>query len=84
MKLFLQPRLNAADSSHVRMLIKGYANNQCGETPTDLRMGVPAPVINVVGLRATFIEMQRKAAITATYMSGRDARKLEYWLKMQP
>jgi hypothetical protein len=32
------------------MLVKGYIKKLCGETPTGLRMGVPAPVTNFVGL----------------------------------
>jgi hypothetical protein len=49
------------------MLIKGYNNQVCGGTPTDLRMGVPAPMISFVGMTVTLIETQLKAAINAPY-----------------
>jgi branched-subunit amino acid ABC-type transport system permease component len=49
----------------------------CGETPTDLRMGIPAPTTNFVGLTVTLIETQRKVAINSRYQFGRDARELE-------
>jgi ADP-ribose pyrophosphatase YjhB (NUDIX family) len=41
--LLLWPRFTHGDSGFVRMLIKRYIYLLCGETPTDLRMGVPAP-----------------------------------------
>jgi hypothetical protein len=64
------------------MLIKyWYINMMYGETPIYLRMGVLAPVTNFAGLSATLNETQRKAAINATFKSG---RKLEDWLEMQP
>jgi hypothetical protein len=59
------------------MLIKGHINNMCGETPTDLRMGIPAPTTNFDGLTVTLIETQRKAANNSRYQSRRDARELE-------
>jgi hypothetical protein len=46
MPLVILTRFTAADSGHVWMLIKGYVNHLCGETLTDLRMGVPAHVTN--------------------------------------
>jgi hypothetical protein len=49
------------------MLMRGYINQLCGETPTDLRMGVPAPTTNFVGLTVTLTETQRKVAINAPY-----------------
>jgi hypothetical protein len=49
------------------MIIKGYINWLCGETPTDLRMGVPVPTTNFDGLSLTVNETQRKAAINAPY-----------------
>jgi hypothetical protein len=66
------------------MLIKGYINHLCEETPIGLRMGVPAPTTKFVGLRVTLTETQRKAAINAPYQSRQDARKVEDWLEMQP
>jgi hypothetical protein len=45
------------------MLIRSYINQLCVETPTDLRMGVPASTTNFVGLSVTLTETQRKAAI---------------------
>jgi hypothetical protein len=48
------------------MLIMGYINQLCGETPTDLRiMGVPARATNFVGLTVTLTDTQRKTAINA-------------------
>jgi hypothetical protein len=49
------------------VLIKGYINQLCGETPTDLRMRVPLPSTNFVGLSVALSEAQRKTAINATY-----------------
>jgi hypothetical protein len=66
------------------MLIKGYVNHMCGETPTDLRMGVPALATNVVGLTVTLTETQREAAINSPYQSGRDSSELEDSLEAQP
>jgi hypothetical protein len=61
------------------MLIKGYINELRGETPADLRMGVPAPTSKLVGLSVTLIETQRKAPINAPYQSSKDAHMLEDW-----
>jgi hypothetical protein len=66
------------------MLITGHIYRLCGETPTDLRMGVPAPTTNFVGLTVTLTKTQRKAAIYSSYKSGRDARELEDLLEAQP
>jgi hypothetical protein len=66
------------------MLIKDYINHMCGKTPTDLRIGVPAPTTNFGGSTVTLIETQRKAAINARYKLGRDSRELEDWLEAQP
>jgi glyceraldehyde-3-phosphate dehydrogenase/erythrose-4-phosphate dehydrogenase len=55
-----------------------------GETLTDLRMEVPSPITNFVGLNVTLTKTQRKAAINATHKSGQNVHKLEEWLKMQP
>jgi hypothetical protein len=50
MQLFFHPRFVVADYGHVWMLIKGYIiNHMCGETPTDLRRGVPSPTTNFSG-----------------------------------
>jgi hypothetical protein len=61
------------------MLIKGYIHQECGETPTDLRMGVPAltTTCTFAGLSVTLNETHRKAAIHAPYKSSQDAGKLE-------
>jgi hypothetical protein len=66
------------------MLIKGNNSHLCGKTPTDLRMGVPAPTITFACLSVTLIQTQRIAAINSPYQSGQDARMLEDWLEMQP
>jgi hypothetical protein len=58
-------RFEVGDYGHVWMLIKDYINQLCGETPTDLRMGVPAPTMNFVGLSVTLTETHRKAGINA-------------------
>jgi hypothetical protein len=65
------------------MFIRGYINHLCGETPTDLRVGVPAPTTNFVGLFVTLIQTQREATINARHqLLGRDSRKLEDWLEV--
>jgi hypothetical protein len=66
------------------MLIKGYINQICEETPIDLSIGIPSPTTNFAGLSVTLIETQRKVAITSTYLSCQDARTLEEWEEMQP
>jgi hypothetical protein len=66
------------------MFIRGYINQLCGETPTDLRGGVPAPTTNFVGLSVTLIQTQREATINASHQLGRDSRELEDWLEVQP
>jgi hypothetical protein len=80
----LELRFTTLDYDHVWILIKGYINQICGENPTDLRMGVPAPTTNFDGLSITLIEMQRKAAIISTYQTCQDARALEGWLEARP
>jgi hypothetical protein len=82
--LMLMPRLRVVDSSSVLMLIKGYINQLCGETPTDLRMGAVACTPNYASLIVTLTETQRKAAINSTYQIGREARELEEKLQAQP
>jgi hypothetical protein len=49
----------------------------CGETPTDLRMRVPAPTTNFVGMTVTLDDTQRQEAINAPIHSGQYVRKLE-------
>jgi hypothetical protein len=71
------------DTGHVWMLIRGHINRLYGETPSDLRMGVPVPTTNFVGLSLTLIETQRKAATNSHYHSGRDPRELEDRLEAQ-
>jgi hypothetical protein len=66
------------------MLIRGYINQQCGQTPTDLRMGAPIPTTNFASLPVTLSETQRKAAINSKFQSGREPREFEYWLEAQP
>jgi hypothetical protein len=66
------------------MLTRGYINQLCGETPTDLRMGVPAPKTKFSGFSVTVIETQRMAAINYPLQSGREPRDLEDKLEAQP
>jgi hypothetical protein len=77
-------RFAAADYGLVWMLIKGYINQVCGETPNDFRMEVPAPSTNFASHELTMIETQRKAAIYVPYQSGQDANKLAAEWEMQP
>jgi hypothetical protein len=82
--LFFFPRFSAVDSRFVWMLIKDNIKQLCTNTPTDLRMGVPAPTTNFVGLSATLTKTQGKSAIYPPYQSRQAARTLEEWLEMQP
>jgi hypothetical protein len=66
------------------MLVTCLINRLCDETPTDLRMGVPAATINFDGFSVTLIETQRKTAINSRYLSLRDPRELENWLEAHP
>jgi hypothetical protein len=66
MQLFLQLHFTAVDYGRVWMFIKGCVNQLCGETPTNLRIGVPVPLTNFAGLCVTPTETQRKAAINHT------------------
>jgi hypothetical protein len=81
--LFMYPRFSSVDSGHVWLLIRGYINQLCGETPTDLRVGIPMPTRNLAGLRVTLTETQRKTAINSPFKSGGSARNLEDWLEAQ-
>jgi hypothetical protein len=42
----------------------GHINHLCGETPTKLRTGIPAPTTNFASLTVTLTETQHKIAIT--------------------
>jgi hypothetical protein len=66
------------------MLIKGYINQLCGETPTDLCMGATAHATNFAGLSVTLIETHLKATINYKFQSGHEPRELEDCLDAQP
>jgi hypothetical protein len=83
-QFFMYPRFSLIDSGHVRLLIRGYINQLCGETPTDLRVGMPIPTRNLAGLPVTLTETQRKAAINSPFQCSSNARDLEDWLEAQP
>jgi hypothetical protein len=69
-------RFSTIDFGASRMLIKGHINHLCGEKPTDLRMDIPAPTTNFIGLTVTRTETQRKATNNSRNQSSRDAREL--------
>jgi hypothetical protein len=71
------PRFSSVDSGPVWLLIRGYINQLCGETPTDLRVGMTMPTRNLAGLSVTLTETQRKAAINSPFQSSDNARNLE-------
>jgi hypothetical protein len=83
-QFFMYPRFSSVDYGHVWLLIRGHINRLCGETPTDLRVGMPTPTRNLAGLHVTLTETQRKAAINSPFQSGGNARELEDWLEAQP
>jgi hypothetical protein len=83
-QFFMYPRLTFVDYCPVWLLIHGYINQLCGQTPTDLRMGVPFPTTNFACLPVTFTETQRKAAINSPMQSSPFPRELEDWLEAQP
>jgi hypothetical protein len=83
-QFFMYPRFWSVDSGPVWLRIRGYINQLCGETPTDLRVGTPMPTTNLACLLVTLTETQRKAAINSPFKSGENARKLEDWLEAQP
>jgi hypothetical protein len=60
-------RFTYVDCGHLRMLVRGYINQLCGHTPTNLRMGAPIPTTNFAGLPVTLTETQRKAAINSKF-----------------
>jgi hypothetical protein len=66
----MYPRFSSVDFGAVWLLIRGYINDMCGQTPTDLRMGAPIPTTNFAGLPVTLIETQRKAANNSPLQSG--------------
>jgi ADP-ribose pyrophosphatase YjhB (NUDIX family) len=61
-QFFMYPRFLSVDSGHVWLLIRGYINQLCGETPTDLRVGTPMPTTNLACLPVTLTETQRKGS----------------------
>jgi ADP-ribose pyrophosphatase YjhB (NUDIX family) len=83
-QFFMYPRFSSVDSGHVWLLIRGYINQLCGETPTDLRVGTPMPTCNLAGLPVTMTETQRKAAINSPLQSCDNPCNLEDWLEAQP
>jgi ADP-ribose pyrophosphatase YjhB (NUDIX family) len=83
-RFLMYSRFTSVDYGLVWLLIRGHINQMCGETPTDLRVGMPMPTRNLAGLHVTLTETQRKAAINYPLQSGRDANELEYWLEAQP
>jgi hypothetical protein len=83
-QFFMYPRSSSVDSGLVWLLIRGHINQLCGETPTDLRVGMPMPTRNLGGLPVTLTETQRKAAINSPFQYGSNARDLEDWLEAQP
>jgi ADP-ribose pyrophosphatase YjhB (NUDIX family) len=83
-QLFMYPQFSTVDSGHVWLLIRGYINQLCGETPTDLRVGTHVLTRNLVGLPVTLTETQRKAAINSPFQYGSYAHNLEDWLEAQP
>jgi hypothetical protein len=83
-QFFMYPRFSSVDSGNVWLLIRGYINQLCGETPTDLRVGMPMPTRNLAGLHVTLTGTQRKAAINSPFQFGGNARELEDWLEAQP
>jgi hypothetical protein len=77
MQLLFYFWLTSIDYGPLWMLIRGYINQLCGLTPTDMRMGVVVPTTNFDGLHVTFTETHRKAAINYKFQSGREPRELE-------
>jgi ADP-ribose pyrophosphatase YjhB (NUDIX family) len=83
-QFFMYPRFSSVDYGPLWLLIRGYINQLCGATPTDLRVGTLMPTTNLVALPVTFTETQRKASIDSPFQSGANARDLEDWLEAQP
>jgi hypothetical protein len=82
-QFFIYPRFSSLDFELVWLLIRGYINQLCGETPTDLRVGIPMPTTNLAGLPVTLTDTRRKAAVNFPFQSGKDPRELEDWLEAQ-
>jgi hypothetical protein len=80
----MYPRFTSVDSNHVWMLIRGYINQLCGQTPTDLRMGAFVPTTNFACLHVTLTETKRKASINYKSQYGPEPRELEDLLESQP
>jgi hypothetical protein len=80
----MYPRFSSVSSGHVWLLIRGYINHLCGQTPIDLRMGTMMPTNSLDGLPVTLTETQRKAAVNLPLQFGKNARELEDWLEAQP
>jgi hypothetical protein len=74
-------RFSSVDSGLVWLLTRGYINQLSGQSPTDLRMGVPMPTTNFARRPVTLTESQRKAALNMPLQSGRFPRQLEDWLE---
>jgi hypothetical protein len=70
MQLFFHSRFIVSDCGHVWMLIniKGYINQLCGKTPTDLRMRVLAPSTNFDGITVTLRHSARLRLMHPTNM----------------
>jgi hypothetical protein len=83
-QFFMYPRFSSVDYGHVWLLIRGYINHLCGETPTDLRVETPMPTTDLADLLVTLTGTQRKAAVNSPFQSGKDPRELENWLEAQP
>jgi 8-oxo-dGTP pyrophosphatase MutT (NUDIX family) len=83
-QFLMYSRFTTVDSGPVWLLIRGHINQLCGETPTDLRVGMLMPTRNLARLHVTLTETQRKAAINSPLQCGRDANELEDWLEAQP
>jgi hypothetical protein len=58
-QFFMYPRFTSVDCGLVWLLIRGYINQLCGHTPTDLRMGAPMPTTNLL---ASMLPLRRHNA----------------------
>jgi hypothetical protein len=83
-QFFMYPRFSLVDFGPIWLLIRGYINQLCGETPTDLRVGTPMPTTKLDGLHVTLPETHRKKWVNSPFQYGADARDLEDWLEAQP
>jgi ADP-ribose pyrophosphatase YjhB (NUDIX family) len=64
-QFFMFPWLSSVDSGHVWLLIRGYINQLCWQTPTDLRMGAPIPTTTFASLPVPLTDIRCKAAINS-------------------